>query len=376
MNILYLHYVGINSEMSNLIQVKSMCAAMARIGHYVTLSLPGTRNSTKLDGNISDTKLYNIQFRENIFNNYRLDKYINYSSVKNTIKSIAPDLCYLRSPLLLKRALKTDKPVIIELHQDKLHRRIKLLDRYWRVLLKKAIRMGKVKKVVCISEALSNYWEHEGISRDIIVTAHDGLDVTQFNEPMEPSTARKELGIPLDKKIIIYTGSLYPNRNIENILKLAEIFQEHIFIIVGGPEENSKYYQKIAKEKKINNVYITGRIPHSEIPKYLFASDILLALWSSKVPTINYCSPLKVFEYMAAGRTIVAQGFPTVKEVLNDGVNSIVCEPDSFNDLIYKFKIALQMPQNNVLSKNARREAMSYYSWDIRVKKIINDIDI
>jgi glycosyltransferase involved in cell wall biosynthesis len=63
---------------------------------------------------------------------------------------------------------------------------------------------------------------------------------------------------------------------------------------------------------------------------------VLLALWSKKVPTINYCSPLKIFEYMASGRIMVAHGFPTIKEVIKHNKNGLLARPDDFNDLVEK----------------------------------------
>ena len=85
-----------------------------------------------------------------------------------------------------------------------------------------------------------------------------------------------------------------------------------------------------------------------QTPEYLY-SGYSVSLWSYEVPTINYCSPLKIFEYMAAGRTILAQGFPTILEVLHNNENAIIAKPDSFQDLYDKLKYALDFPVNNYM---------------------------
>jgi hypothetical protein len=63
--------------------------------------------------------------------------------------------------------------------------------------------------------------------------------------------ARTELNLPLEGKIVTYTGSLYPNREIENIIYLAPHFPDALFIVVGGPQSNADHYQSLAKEKKL-----------------------------------------------------------------------------------------------------------------------------
>ena len=110
------------------------------------------------------------------------------------------------------------------------------------------------------------------------------------------------------------------------------------------------------------------------IPDYLYASDILLALWSSKVPTINYCSPLKIFEYMAAGRTIIAHNFPTIREVLENEMDSLLCEPDNFDSLRSSLNKALNDKKNSDYGLRARKKAFKLYAWDKRVSELIRFI--
>ena len=56
-------------------------------------------------------------------------------------------------------------------------------------------------------------------------------------------------------------------------------------------------------------------------------------IWTDKTNTMNYCSPLKLFEYMAAGRIIVGHDFPTISEVLTNNETALLVPPDSFEAL-------------------------------------------
>ena len=172
-------------------------------------------------------------------------------------------------------------------------------------------------------------------------------------------------------KVVTYTGGLYMHRGIENIIYLAKAFPNLHFCVVGGPEKNRQHFQKLSQEKSISNIKFMGFVEHNLIPDYLYASDILLALWSSKVPTINYCSPLKIFEYMAAGRTIVAHDFPTIREVLENEKDAILCEPDNFNSLRLGLIKALDEKNSANFGKLSRNKAFKLYSWDNRVSKLL-----
>jgi len=373
MKILYLHNALYTSNMAHLLQVKAMCKAMSDIGHDVILSLQS-------DGKIAiadkDSYPYHIHLRKSLIRNRKIDRYINRTSVIETIKEYQPDIVYLRNPLILKQAIKSKKSVIIELHNYQLHQGYNWLNKYWHRYLKKIAKTRQILKIVCISEALRKYWIKQGLPPEKVITAHDGIDYQEFQKPRTKQQAREQLQFPLDKKIVTYTGRLYKNRKIENIIALAERFKEAIFLVVGGPNNQSNSFKQVALSKNIDNIIFTGQIPHEQVSDYLFASDILLALWSSEVPTINYCSPLKLFEYMAAERIIVAHGFPTIKEVLTHDKNAILVKPDSIDDLIAKTEEALNLTNETSMANHACKLVMEKYTWQKRVVKIFDSLEI
>ena len=127
--------------------------------------------------------------------------------------------------------------------------------------------------------------------------------------------------------------------------------------------------------KIINNIFFTGPVAHVKVASYLSKSDILLALWSSKVPTINYCSPLKVFEYMASNKLIVADGFITVKEVLTHKENAVLVEPDDYDSLQNAFKSILNDKDFYLsLGKKNCDLIKSTYNWERRSELILKNL--
>ena len=78
---------------------------------------------------------------------------------------------------------------------------------------------------------------------------------------------------------------------------------------------------------------------------------------------------------MAAGRIILAHAFPTIKEVLTDNQDAILCEPNNYKSLKTKLKMALKASKNNELGIEARKKALNNYSWDKRVSKLFDFIN-
>jgi len=369
MKILYISNILFESEYANLIQVLSMCKAMGELGNEVILSIPSLYY--KPDNEIIDKFNYKILLRkgENIFGKFK--KYLDRQAIRSVVTKIKPDLIYLREPLLLSQVSNLYIPIIMELHNNKLHLGYKFLNNYWKYYVIKNTKNNRIKLIVTISNALTNFWVKEGIPKEKIITEHDCVDTELYKNELSKKEAREILKIDSNRPIITYLGRIYKNRRIDDIVKLSKIFNEINFYVVGGPNERAEYYSKLVTKENINNLTFVGQVPHEKTPLYLYASDILLALWSKDVPTINYCSPLKIFEYMASGRIIIAYNFPTIGEVLKNNETALLVEPESIQGLAEAINYALNNDLSN-LGRNARKEAFKNYSWYGRAHRILN----
>lgn len=375
MKLLYIHNHFYNQQRANFIQVLNMCNAFSKEGIDVSLAVFNP------DMNMIAFKK-DIREKFDISENFKIiaipyasKKYhsINFSgfAVRRIIKQEMPDICYFREMINLFCFWDGNFRFVAEVHNNQLHHN-KWLDMLWRKILVSFSNKKSCRYLVTISDALKRYWADLGFNKEKLLSFHDGFNPEQFKKLLSKKEARQRLNLPVDMKIIVYTGSLYPDREIENIFRLAKIFPKHKFVIVGGPEKNKAYYEKMALSKKLLNIDLVGRVYHKQIPLFLYSADVLLAIWSKKVPTINYCSPLKIFEYMAAGRIIVAHGFPTIKEVLADNKTALLASPDSFDDLVDKVRIALSKRYPSKMAQEARVTAFEKYTWDKRAKDILS----
>ncbi len=220
----------------------------------------------------------------------------------------------------------------------------------------------------------------EGVPEDKILVLEDGVDIKRFDEVSErESDIRLKYNLPLDKKIIAYVGSLHKDKGINEILKLAELFsdnQEALFLLVGGTKEQLEYWEKIRIEKKLGNVKFYGFAPNSEAPFILKASDILILLYEPKPKRdftlfdVETTSPIKLFEYMAAKKPIVASDIPTIRKVLTHNKSGILVE--NAEDAARKIERLLKDKTLCEDLSSAAYELAKNFTWEKRCNRIIN----
>lgn len=381
MRLLYLHNTSLDSEKANLIQVIHMCNAFSESDVQVILALPESKMKINNINNFFADRFgepndFEIIFYPKITIRGRFNTIGGYWGAKEVLKRISPCKCYVRNPLFLNLAINYGFTAIFESHNSLLHNRSLILDWFWKKNILRTARKDELLRFITISSALADIWKKRGVPEKKILVLHDGFNKKYFENQKTRAEARSNLGLPIEQKIVVYTGSLYPNREIENILILAHRFPEILFLIIGGPEKYVKHYKDTAQNQHIENVTFKGRVPPQSVPEYLFSADVLLMIWSRKVPTIHYCSPLKMFEYMASGRIIVGHGFPPIKEVLTDRYTAYLADPDSFQELCEKLNQALNKVNTSEMANRARKLVFDNYSWKKRAQTILHSIDM
>lgn len=381
MKLLYLHHIPISKNFANVIQVLEMCRAFQKVGVETTLAVPeGGEYSMGDVYNLVDSKMgKKSNFKIVFFPGYAvagrgraLGAYFAAKSLLRNAKDY--DFCYVRNFFLNRLALNYSLKVIFESHNSVLNTKSRLLNRLYRWKFLSDVRSDNQILFVAISRALATVWEEQGVPREKILTLHDGVSAEDYESVVSRRDARKQLGINPEGRLVVYAGSLYKDRCIDSILRLAGKLRNTFFYVIGGSESERKYHEALAVKLGLSNVVFTGRVPHEKVRDYLFAADVLLMLWSWRVPTINYCSPLKMFEYMAAGRIIVGHGFPTVREVLKHEETALLVDPDSFKDLESKLRYALSLDYPNEMAEKARYIVLNNYSWEKRAGSIVEGL--
>jgi glycosyltransferase involved in cell wall biosynthesis len=375
---LYVHAASIDTIAPAAVQVLRMCQAFSNLGINVTLAAAigdEKRTEEEYRNAVEDRMGIRPSFGivsykvHTIFGRFKLLG--GYFSVKSVIENLEPDVVFLRNIVFVPAAIKNGTPFIYESHNANMHNDSKIISEFWTRYIVRNSSSRLMKKFIAISDALERYWLDRGIPDEKLMAVHDGFDEKCFTEQLDKSEARRILGLPPDRKIVLYMGSLHADRDIENIIDMAEKRMDVLFLVIGGAEKEKQHYVDIVNLRGLENIEFWGYVKHKDAPIYLYAADILLMIWSRKVKTIEYCSPLKLFEYMAAGRIIVGHGFTTIREVLTHNQNAFLVDPDLPEDLFDKLTLALNlMPEE--FGKKSRQLAFGKYSWDKRAKLIVD----
>jgi len=236
--------------------------------------------------------------------------------------------------------------------------------------------------VVSVSKPLKTDLLRMGIPAEKILVNPNGVDPEKFNPEIANSKKcrdlREKLGL-YENKILVGFSALFRSwhgipqltETIDEILKTRLLPNIH-FLLIGDDGQLKADMEKQLGEYK--EVTFTGTIPYSEIQYYLAICDILVSPHGPQAHGREFFfSPIKLFEYMAMGKGIVASNVGQIAEVLKDSENAILVEPGNVDELINGIlKLARDKDLRQKLGKNARYEVIKNYTWRKHVKKVID----
>lgn len=231
---------------------------------------------------------------------------------------------------------------------------------------------GKIKRFVATNnfkaeELMNNF----SIQRKKIFVAPNGADMDFFNTHKTKEDCRATVGLPKDKKIILYTGHLYSWKGADILLEAAlkSSRDDIVTVFVGGVESDVLRFRSRAGFRE--DILILGHQEYKKIPYYLGAADILVLPNTAKEHiSLNETSPIKLFEYMAAGRPIVASDLPSIREVVGEK-EVVFFRPDDAGDLAAKIIMVLSNYETYLKMAEEAKKFAGHYSWNARAEKIL-----
>lgn len=374
MKLIYLANARIPTEKAHGIQIMQMCQsfALAKIGGEIEVELVVPRRRNKIKEDPFDYykvkqifKIIRLPCLDLLF----LEKYLGrivlpiqsftfYLSSFFYLIGKQFDLIYTRDEGAIF-FLPWKNKMIWEAHN--LTMNFKFLKRF----------IKKVCYVVSITSTLKQRLVENGMNENKIIVAPDGVDLEKFDINVSKEEARAKLGLPQNRKIVLYAGHLYEWKGVRILVEASKYLPSNVeIVLVGGTKEDVTNFQF---QINFQNIKLVGHRLHSEIPYWLKAADVLVLPNSAKEQiSSEYTSPLKLFEYMSAGRPIVASRLPSLEEVLQDRESAILFTPDDPQDLAEKIRVAIA---DTVLSEKTSQFALakvSEFSWNKRARKILS----
>lgn len=370
MKIAYIATSQIPSMKANSIQVMKVCQALKKNGHSVHLYVPGERQYSWYE--LKTMYGINEEFPITWISTSKGGKGIDFilRSIFDGKKSNC-EVIYTRAIWAASIGLLMNIPIIYEVHDLP-------GGRIGSRLFRGYLRSPKKKLTVMITSALKGKIEErfqiQFTDKDSII-APDGVDLDRYVHLPDAAECRKRLGFE-ELMTAVYTGGFYPGRGVDLLFKLAIAFPQVQFIWIGGEKDSIAYWNDQIQQFRVTNIKMTGFVPNQDLPLYQGAADILLMPFGKKISvsgggnTADICSPMKMFEYMAAGRAILSSDIPVLREVLNES-NAAFYIAEDFEDLKRQFSILLEdQTKRNALAQKAR-EDVKYYEWKTRMNRIM-----
>ena len=356
MKIVYVAETSLTNKSAYTQHVVKMCDAFCQLNHDLILYLPIVRKNFAFEilkknflllakkefkiKSLIDKKLTNFFFKlfflRKVLTNVKLDK---------------PDLIITRSSLssILFSIFRIKH--ILEIHSE-----FQSLTKFLMINLK-FIESNYIKKKILISESLNKIFN---FNKKEYIVLHDGVDINNYKDTQDRNEIKK----------VCYTGGFYKGRGIELIIDLARNFQDLEFELYGQTDIKLKI--------NLNNVKIFDYVNYCNIPNILSNSDILLMPYANKVfvrskslNTADYCSPLKMFDYLASGKIIISSKLNGICEVLKHNKNSIIVEEFKYESWKKEVSKILRKEYNlQSIKKNAIKTA-NEFTWIKRASTIV-----
>jgi glycosyltransferase involved in cell wall biosynthesis len=329
MKIAYLSESLIPSTAANSIHLMKMCKAFSGQGCRLVLLVPQVRHQEESD--YDSFEFYGVTPS---FTLIRIDTIplLGHSFSYGTkcyrhLFRIQPDIVFSRSFYGSLFAVYAGFPTVFEFHQP-----ISDFGLRHTVLFRQLIKNRFFLGLVVVTKALKDWYiKHFQLPQEKVFVAADGADIPLSSYELHENI--ELLDISEAEHNVAYVGALYEGKGMEIVLPLAHNCPDVNFHIVGGRVNDIEHWK--AKAVSLNNIFFHGFYPHAQIFPIMKKMDVLL------VPNLNsvkgyggitdigkWTSPLKLFEYMAAEKPILASNIEVLKEVLVHKKNSFLCDPD------------------------------------------------
>jgi len=221
---------------------------------------------------------------------------------------------------------------------------------------------GEADGVVCMSRRLEGLLREEGVTHDRVAVIPHAVKEEWFD-------IRRGEGAGF----VGYVGSLYPWKGVDVLVSAMRYLPGEKALIVGGGDRLPALKELAAREGAGDRVEFTGPVLHAEVPGMLARMKVAV-LPNVAEEASMMSSPLKMFEYLAAGVPIVAADLPVFREILVHGKNALLFPPGDATALAAAVRRLAEDPGlSRRLGERARRDAEGF-TYARRARRILDFI--
>ena len=285
-----------------------------------------------------------MQIRQCLFRRVASIFYFHKKEIKKQIKEFNPDVIIafgiLNAYIGMQQAKKHNIPFVYYLI-DHLHTLLpgelkqKTAEQFEKWTIKGA------DKVFVINQGLRDYAMEMGGNSNKISVVPAGVDLEKFNPQVDGSLIREKYGVKKDDILLFFMGWIYEFSGMKEVAEsISTTKNKHFKLMVVGEGDLFKPLLKMKTEKKLDGkLILTGKIPFEKIPEHIAAADVCL-LPAYKNEIMMNIVPIKVYEYMAVGKPVIATNLPGIQKEfgLNSGINYIEDSADTLEKAAWLYK--------------------------------------
>jgi len=366
-------YTGSTSHIVNLIE------AYRKLGHMVVpiIAGQGTRESQAKLSFSNQKYILPLSIASMVRDGYKI--YYNYnflSSYKSFFKREIPDFIYERysyffwASSTIARDLKI--PHILEINAP-IEARSRFGPAHFSFLA--SLIQRKVEKctnaIITISGVMRDYLVKRGVPSRKIHVLPNGVDTELFDSSSAFQDIRNKYSLR-GKIVIGFVGSMHKHHGVELLIRLAQDLirerKELHFLVVGRFRDRRQFEENLKGRGVSEHFTLTGGIPFEAVPAHIAAMDICV------MPNSNWNgSPIKIFEYGAMGKPVIAPRTAPVQEVIEDGKNGILINPGDAEDLKEKILILVNDSKlRKELGSKIMEHIRKHHTWKRNAERVID----
>lgn len=230
--------------------------------------------------------------------------------------------------------------------------------------------------IISVSPQLTRHLQRTwNVPASRLATLPCAADTELFGAGGQPEQVRQRLGLN-GEPVVMWVGGFYPWHSLDLLVdsfsQVAAQIPGAKLVLVGDGETRPQIEQRVEELGLRDALVMVGAVPHNQVPELINIADVVVA----PAPALDAedggtGTPLKLFEYMAAGKAIVATAVNQTQTIIEDGRTGILVAPGNDDDFAAAIAHLLNDPQKRqLLGRNARRQAEERYSWDAYIEQL------
>lgn len=229
--------------------------------------------------------------------------------------------------------------------------------------------LGAATAVVAVSREIATYLEGYPAVRGRVHVVPNGVNPERFRPALEPLSPASPGTFTVG-----FVGSLKPWHGLAVLVEAFARLHERApctrLLIVGDGPEKENLVSAVSSHGVADAVQFSGAVAPDDVPRLLASMDVGVAPY----PELDqfYFSPLKVYEYMAAGLAIVSSRIGQLVDLIEDGVTGLLCPPGDATALAAALnRVRVEPDLRKRLGQAARAAVLRDHTWDAIARRIL-----